>query len=69
MPIIHIHMIKGRTVDQKRALAQRVTSAVVDTIGVDQNTVEVLLHELEVDSAAKGGVLLLDARRQAASKT
>ena len=64
MPIVHIHLIKGRTVDQKRALAEGVTSVLIDTIGVAKDTVEVFLHEVEVDNVAKGGVLFVDLRKQ-----
>jgi 4-oxalocrotonate tautomerase len=63
MPIVHIHLIKGRSIEQKRQLAEKVTAALTETIGVQRDTVEVLLHELEVDNAAKGGVLFADSRK------
>jgi 4-oxalocrotonate tautomerase len=63
MPIVHIHLVKGRTVDQKRKLAEKVTAAVTETIGVKIDTVEVLLHEVEAENVAKGGVLFVDSRK------
>jgi 4-oxalocrotonate tautomerase len=63
MPVVHIHLIKGRSIEQKRQLAEKVTVALTETIGVQRDTVEVLLRELEAENAAKGGVLLADSRR------
>jgi 4-oxalocrotonate tautomerase len=63
MPIVHIHMVKGRSIEKKRELVEKVTSAVTETIGVVRDTVEVLLHECEVENVAKGGILFADSRK------
>jgi 4-oxalocrotonate tautomerase len=63
MPIVHIHMVKGRSIEKKRELAEKVTSAVTESIGVNRETVEVLLHESEVENVAKGGILFADSRK------
>jgi 4-oxalocrotonate tautomerase len=63
MPIVHIHILKGRSIDRKRELAEKVTSAVTESIGVDRETVHVLLHESELENAAKGGILFADSRK------
>jgi 4-oxalocrotonate tautomerase len=63
MPIVHIHIVKGRSIDKKRELAKKVTSAVTESIGVDRETVHVLLHESEVENVAKGGILFVDSRK------
>jgi 4-oxalocrotonate tautomerase len=63
MPIVHIHIVKGRSIDKKRELAEKVTSAVTESIGVDRETVHVLLHESEVENVAKGGILFVDSRK------
>ena len=34
MPIIQVHLLEGRTTDQKRALVTSVTDAVVKSLGV-----------------------------------
>jgi 4-oxalocrotonate tautomerase len=63
MPIVHIHMMKGRSIEKKRELAEKVTSALTESIGVNRETVEVLLHESEVENVAKGGILFADSRK------
>jgi 4-oxalocrotonate tautomerase len=63
MPIVHIHILKGRSIDRKRELAEKVTSAVTESIGVDRETVHVLLHESEVENVAKSGILFADSRK------
>ena len=63
MPIVHIHLVKGRSIEKKRELAEKVTSALTETIGVNRDTVEILLHEIEVDNVAKGGILFADSRK------
>ena len=62
MPIVHIHIVAGRPVEKKRKLVEGVTSAIVESIGVQRDTVEILLHEAEVENVAKGGVLFVDSR-------
>lgn len=32
MPILQVELLKGRTVEQKRAMAERVTQALVETV-------------------------------------
>jgi 4-oxalocrotonate tautomerase len=63
MPVVHIHLMKGRSIEKKRELAEKVTSALTETIGVNRDTVEILLHEIEVDNVAKGGILFVDSRK------
>ena len=63
MPIVQIHLIKGRSVDQKRALVKKVTDAVVETVNVPPEAVEVILSEMEREHFAKAGVLHLDQKK------
>jgi len=63
MPIIHIHMISGRSLDQKRKLVAEVTSTVTEVIGVNEKDVHIMLHESETENASTGGVLLFDSRK------
>lgn len=45
MPIIEMHMMKGRTDDQKRCAAKAVTEALVDSLGVSKESVRILITE------------------------
>lgn len=60
MPIVHIHMLEGRSTDEKRALVKRVTDALCDTIGATPERVRIILKDMPHDEYAIGGVLVCD---------
>ncbi|MCS0631243.1 2-hydroxymuconate tautomerase family protein [Telluria mixta] len=55
MPIIEIHMARGRTVTQKRELVAGVTDAVVAALGVRADQVRILIDELAPEHFAVSG--------------
>jgi len=60
MPMIQVTMLTGRTVDQKRKLAQRLTDAMVEEAAAQREAVVVTFQEISKDSYASGGVLVAD---------
>jgi 4-oxalocrotonate tautomerase len=60
MPLVQITMLTGRTADQKRKLAQRITDALVEEAGAKREAIVVTFHELSKESYASGGVLMAD---------
>jgi 4-oxalocrotonate tautomerase len=60
MPMIHVTMLQGRTADQKRKLAQRLTDALVEEAGAKREAVTVAFVEVSRESYATGGVLMVD---------
>jgi 4-oxalocrotonate tautomerase len=60
MPLVQITMLTGRTADQKRKLAQRVTDAMVEEAGARREAIVVVFHEVSKESYASGGVLMAD---------
>ena len=46
MPFAQIYMIEGRTEDQKRAVIEKVTQALVDAIGAPKENVRVWIHDV-----------------------
>ncbi|MGO9128057.1 MAG: 2-hydroxymuconate tautomerase [Terriglobales bacterium] len=60
MPLVQITMLGGRTADQKRKLAQRMTDALVEEAGAKREAVVVAFHEVSKESYASGGVLMAD---------
>lgn len=60
MPLVQITMLQGRTADQKRKLAQRVTDAMVEEAGTRREAVVVTFIEVSKESYASGGVLMAD---------
>lgn len=63
MPLIQVTMLNGRTVDQKRKLAERLTDTMVEEAGARREAIVVVFHEVSDESYASGGVLLVDKRK------
>ncbi len=62
MPIIHVNMFEGRTVDQKRKLVTNMTEAVVKSLDCKPEAVRIVLHELPRTNIAAAGVLASDRK-------
>lgn len=56
MPRINVEWLAIRSEEQRRALAERITQAVMDTAGVEADAVTVVFHEIDPELQAKGGV-------------
>jgi 4-oxalocrotonate tautomerase len=63
MPIVQIHLLKGRTVEQKRALVKRVTEAVSETVNAPPEAVEVIISEMERENFSRAGILIADQKK------
>ncbi len=59
MPMIQITMLSGRTAEQKRKIAQRITDVMEET-GTAREGVAVAFYEVSKESYARGGVLISD---------
>lgn len=46
MPIVHVHMMEGRTVEQKEAVIREVSDAISRAVDVPLDRVRVLIMEL-----------------------
>jgi 4-oxalocrotonate tautomerase len=57
MPIIHVNMFEGRTVDQKRKMVVAMTDAVVKSLDVKPDAVRIIIHDLPRHNIAVAGVL------------
>jgi len=60
MPSIHVQLFAGRTVEQKRALAQALTEATVRTLGGSPEAVDVIFTDVQKHDWATGGQLWSD---------
>ena len=56
MPIVQFSIMEGRTVEQKRLLARRVSEAVCDVLHVKPESVRILINELTPDHFSIGGI-------------
>jgi 4-oxalocrotonate tautomerase len=62
MPVIQVTMLQGRTADQKRKIAQRITDAMVEDAGARREAIVVTFVEVSRESYASGGMLMVDKR-------
>jgi 4-oxalocrotonate tautomerase len=60
MPLVQITMLTGRTVDQKRKLAQRITDVMVEEAKAQREAVVVVFNEVPKESYASAGILVAD---------
>ena len=57
MPLIQIHMLEGRSAQQKRELLDAVTHAVHESIGAPLSSIRVWIQEFSSEEYMIGGVL------------
>ena len=62
MPEVYVHAVKGRTLEQKKALMKDITDAVVKNFNTTPDNVTISIIETEPTSKSKGGVLFSDMR-------
>jgi 4-oxalocrotonate tautomerase len=60
--MVQITMLEGRTAEQKRKLAQRITDALVEEAGTKREGIMIAFHEVSKESYASGGVLMVDKK-------
>ncbi|HTF44858.1 MAG TPA: 2-hydroxymuconate tautomerase [Terriglobales bacterium] len=60
MPMVQITMLSGRTVEQKRRIAQRITDVLVEEAVTKREGIMIAFHEVSKESYSSGGVLLVD---------
>ena len=63
MPFAQIYMIEGRTEDQKRAVIEKVTAALVEATGTPQTNVRVWIHDVPKENWGIAGVSAKDLGR------
>ena len=60
MPTYHIEMLEGRTVEQKRLLAEEITRVSVEILGGSPDSVDILITDVKRENWAAGGKLWLE---------
>lgn len=60
MPMVQITMLAGRTADQKRKIAKRITEVLIQEAGARREGVVIAFHEVAKESYASGGELMSD---------
>jgi 4-oxalocrotonate tautomerase len=62
MPLVQITLLKGRTVEQKRKVAERITQVMVEDAKATKEAVVVTFIEITREDYASAGVLLADKK-------
>jgi len=62
MPVVQVTLLKGRTVEQKRKVAERITAAMVEEARAVKEAVVVTFVEVTREDYASGGVLMVDRK-------
>jgi len=62
MPIVQIHLIEGRTAEQKRALVRKVTDAVCDSVSCAPEAVHIILSDMKRENYADAGIPFSDKK-------
>jgi 4-oxalocrotonate tautomerase len=65
MPVVNITWLEGRTVDQKRKVAQRITQVLMEEAGAKSESTHIVMVDVPATNFASGGVTVADKRRSA----
>lgn len=60
MPIVTIKLVEGRTIEQKRQIAKKITETITEVVDVKPEAVEIIFEEMKKENFAKAGKLLID---------
>ena len=63
MPLIEVHLLEGRTEDQKKALLTAITKAVHESIGAPIETIRVWIEEFTPKDYMAAGVWYGDRKK------
>jgi 4-oxalocrotonate tautomerase len=62
MPVVTVQLWEGRTLEQKRALVEAITKAMVKHAGARPDALHVILQEIPRENWGRGGVLGIDRK-------
>jgi|NGEPerStandDraft_5_1074534.scaffolds.fasta_scaffold25736_2 4-oxalocrotonate tautomerase len=60
MPYVNIYLLEGRSVEQKREMADKITGVISEVGKIPKELVHILFMDLPKTNIAKGGVLQSD---------
>ena len=63
MPLVEVHLLEGRTADEKRRVLDSVTRAIRESTGAPLERIRVWIHELPLDHYMVAGETAADLRR------
>jgi 4-oxalocrotonate tautomerase len=63
MPLVEIHLLKGRTDEQKRAMMDGVTEAIRDSLGIPLTSIRIWIREFSPKDYMVAGELYADRKK------
>lgn len=63
MPFVHIEWMEGRSLEQKRELAKRITDSVAEVANIPKDRVHVIFRDMKADEYGVGGELIIDKNK------
>lgn len=69
MPIIEMHLMEGRSSTQKHHMAEAVTEAIVQSLGVTAQSVRILITEHKDEEFYVGGETITQRQNKASAGT
>lgn len=63
MPHVQITWVAGRTPDQKRTIAERITKVLIEEGRAKKENIHVSFHDVPPTDYAEAGVLVVDQKR------
>lgn len=60
MPIVTVKLLEGRTDEQKKALIEKMTDVICETVNAKPETVSIIIEEMSKKHFAKAGVRACD---------
>jgi 4-oxalocrotonate tautomerase len=63
MPLIEVHMLEGRTDEQKKILLEAITRAVQESLGSPLPTIRVWIQEMSKKEYMVAGKLAIDYKK------
>jgi 4-oxalocrotonate tautomerase len=68
MPIVQITLLAGRTTEQKRRIAERITDVMAEEANAPRDGVIITFVDVATDSYARGGITMKDRQEQQQNK-
>jgi 4-oxalocrotonate tautomerase len=60
MPIVTIELLEGRTIEQKREMAKRITNVITEVTDIKPELVLINFYDLKKENHAAAGQLYID---------
>ncbi|MHB8076950.1 4-oxalocrotonate tautomerase [Desulfosporosinus fructosivorans] len=60
MPIVQVEMLEGHTLAKKRLMVEKVTEAIVESLGVPADKVTIIIRDMSKENFSKAGKLACD---------